>query len=1096
MTAENKDDGAPKVKKVHDLRLGRALLHAGLASLALAVLQIMLALPGGLGAESFLALGPADLAEFDAVREAWGRLVLFKLGSLKLSLQVVALLYFALDTIVFMPLYASLLFRLVHWLGRADQHAHNRSAARALLWLTPALLALDLIENSAGLARLAYSGMTLALTGALAAGAAACAWALWRRKLGGADLLAEVKGLRPPWEALPKRLKQVLLAAAVAAAALVAAHGFALDTALTIGAQVHGAKLALVLAVLALLTVLGIAWVFRRDGTLTGRPALRRGLVDIFWRTRYVLAALGLLVALTLALDQCRDVLIGMAEGLFAWPRALWAWPTAVLSVLAVWSFSFSCWLWTRLVCRMPSPGGEVQKLPEDVETTLRTAALGAARVLGIAPAVLAAVLSAQAARDAVWAGSRSDVAAIFSPTLLLLMGLACVLGGKLFLWGRERASSNDGAKTEDYYNDSGFAANSDWLQQVAADKYRFVGGRGPGPFSLPIIALALAVGLRCAAVAFDPGVPVAFAVIVFALTGWLGFFGWLSMKEQRDSRPWLLALIAVVGVLGATGFTDNHAVRVIVDVHGAALPSLGWQIAGTLGLAALVLAAAWAVARSTTRLSWVKVLGGVGLAAVLLLVVFDRASSRDAALPQAPTDRASIDEAIERWVQGLWRDGKVTPPERLFLVASEGGGVRAAYWTARSLQLLRAQVTDFDRRTLMLSGVSGGAVGEAVYRACTSSADAANCVNRFGDADLLTPLLGAWLFEDALARVLPTSLPTQRWFHGLCVQPGCGFLTRGMWFEQALERAVPELAMGIGASGGNGGPLLFLNATSVETGDRAVAASVRTDWQQDPFQGPFTNVRDQLQFAARGGEGAVDMPLSAAAHNAARFPFVNAIGRLRTRGSDHRTLADGGYFDNAGAHTTIDVLSRLRTWIAQQPDCGADDKACQRRLGWLRQLKPTVIVMQNGVVEECKRTPPDARLNCLKRIWGLPDGGAADPYQPAQPREAGHVPLFVDVLGPLVTVINVAGTGANGRRAESLLQRECGNFGDPNCVVRLAQRSDGLLYPLGWYLSQTARCALDLQALARTRELALALGEAERPGGAVARGLKLTDCR
>jgi hypothetical protein len=125
-----------------------------------------------------------------------------------------------------------------------------------------------------------------------------------------------------------------------------------------------------------------------------------------------------------------------------------------------------------------------------------------------------------------------------------------------------------------------------------------------------------------------------------------------------------------------------------------------------------------------------------------------------------------------------------------------------------------------------------------------------------------------------------------------------------------------------------------------------------------------------------------------------------------------------------------------------------------------------------------------------------LLDGGDADHYQPAEPREAGRVPLFVDVLGPLVTVINVAGTGANGRRAEALLQRECRNFGDPDCVMQLAQRSDGLLYPLGWYLSRTARCALDFQALAQTRALVVALGEAGRLDGELDAGGHRTVCR
>jgi hypothetical protein len=313
------------------------------------------------------------------------------------------------------------------------------------------------------------------------------------------------------------------------------------------------------------------------------------------------------------------------------------------------------------------------------------------------------------------------------------------------------------------------------------------------------------------------------------------------------------------------------------------------------------------------------------------------------------------------------------------------------------------------------------------------------------------------------------------------------------MWFEQALERAVPGLAAGIGGLGrsdggpsgpsGAGGsnathkPHLFLNATWVESGDRAIASSVVADWRQDRF----TNVRDQIDVAGQGRAAPVDIPLSAAAHNAARFPFVNAIGRLRGGDGQQGHLADGGYFDNGGAHTTLDMLARLQRWIAARPACAESDEPCRRHAEWLRGLRPTVIVIQNGVSEPCTQEAPAARLACQRRNWGLDAGAAAAagtasapaPFDPTLPVQAGRLTLFADLLGPLVTVVNVAGTGANGRRAEALLQRQCQAFGAPDCLVQLAQRSDGLLYPLGWYLSPTARRALDEQARDRVKELA-----------------------
>ena len=129
--------------------------------------------------------------------------------------------------------------------------------------------------------------------------------------------------------------------------------------------------------------------------------------------------------------------------------------------------------------------------------------------------------------------------------------------------------------------------------------------------------------------------------------------------------------------------------------------------------------------------------------------------------------------------------------------------------------------------------------------------------------------------------------------------------------------------------------PRLFLNSTVVESGERAIASDVRIDTRA------FPNARDQQH------ELDAKLRLSTAAHNSARFPFVNAIGSLspgpgkeadgclRSRSMVRRRprpqaasapagvqlvgrastclhLADGGYFDNSGAQTSQDIVRAL----------------------------------------------------------------------------------------------------------------------------------------------------------------------------------------
>ena len=1078
--ADDSTPGGPSPK------LGRMLLVLVLAMLALLVLQIVLGLPGDLGAEDFLGHGRADLALMRSVAEAWDQLLLVQWGPIRATLRLAAWLYFVLDTVFLLPLYGVFLLEVARRIDAASEQRgwpQGRRAALLVAAITLLLMAVDLVENTSGLVKLGLTGMSAWLywlywPSALAA--PLLAWRLWQRGTEGRLVLERLHRLGGFWSRMPTLLRGLAGVAMLVTIGLLLAAPFdgALGAVLAIGAASHLAKLALLAALALIFLALLLTWIYASDGPGPGRASLRRGLADIVWRTRYVLTALVLLVGMTLVSDQCRDVMIGVADGLFVWPQAVWAWLALALSVVAVWAMSFSCWLWARLACRMPGPGRD--PLLPTVESALRDAAQGMARLLGVLPLLAAALLAALAARDAIWAGMRLREAQVASPLVLLVFGLACVLGGLLFLWGRERVSA--GAASPDYYDDPTMLPN--WVAAINAAKYSLAWAGGPGPVSLPLIALALAVGLRGAVALLQPGVPFAYPVVLFSLVGWLGLFGWLSMKEQREARPWLLLIVALVGIAGLVGLTNNHVVRLVTPTHDAHLPPVLAQVIGSVSLLVCIAVAAWLLVRSAVlrlkgrRVHWSGVLVGLLLASIAVLGAVDRLTASGAPA-RAPAPRVPVDTAIAQWVDAMWADpGLRIPGQRVFFVASEGGGIRAAYWTARTLMVLRDRLPGFDQRSFMLSGVSGGAVGEAVYLACSLQPRMAGaaCVDGFGRTDLLTPLLGAWLFEDALARLLPTTLPSAMLDggRGPCVQAGCGFLSRGLWFEQALEQAVPALALGLARSAqaaeaaGSHLPRLFLNSTWVESGERTIAASVQAGWQPGA-QSVFAGARDPLSFAAGQG-AALDLPLSTAAHNAARFPFVNAIGLLISADGNAGHLADGGYFDNSGTQTVADALAALRIFVARQQCDVAADPVCQHRLVWLRSLRPTVIVIQNGVAADCLGS---SRLACLRQSWGLQaDAGA--PYQPGAPVDVGQLRLYADAIGPLLTLLNAGGTGANGRRAEALLARDCARFdpAQPDCVVRLAQRTDGVLYPLGWYLSPTARAALDAKA---SREVAAA---------------------
>ncbi|WP_375140299.1 hypothetical protein, partial [Azohydromonas aeria] len=426
--------------------------------------------------------------------------------------------------------------------------------------------------------------------------------------------------------------------------------------------------------------------------------------------------------------------------------------------------------------------------------------------------------------------------------------------------------------------------------------------------------------------------------------------------------------------------------------------------------------------------------------AALALLLGGVLAAADDAASPRPPARasavlpadaRPTLDFALADWLLGLCHPdpggraagGACRPalaPDaqgglRVTLVAAEGAGMGGAAWTAFALQQLAQRDPALPRRTFAVTGVSGAALGAALLRGCTAEGRIdEDCLERLARADLVSPLLSAGLFEDVLAALLPT-----RW----CTLPGCGFLTRAAWFEQALESGAPALRQGLMASrlrqleaapGGTHVPWLLLQARWADSGERAIASDLRIDWRQ------FPGARDQLGLTGR------DLPLGTAAHNAARVPLLHPAGALQAprarcleRGDEARTpgqrldasplqtcghLDDGALADPGATQTTLDLLHALGRCLAAAPSaadralfprCAALDGA-QR--AWLREhLVPQVLVLRPAVPAQpgedwcpaLDQRPPTAAELALQQ----PQAGCASPERAPRVAERPSCP-------------------------------------------------------------------------------------------------------
>jgi predicted chitinase len=344
------------------------------------------------------------------------------------------------------------------------------------------------------------------------------------------------------------------------------------------------------------------------------------------------------------------------------------------------------------------------------------------------------------------------------------------------------------------------------------------------------------------------------------------------------------------------------------------------------------------------------------------LVLVFSWADLNDdheiRLLDHAPSVSAQSDVATEftRWFGSRDDINQYKDEYPVYLVAAQGGGIYAAYESAVFLARMQDQCPAFRKHLFAISGVSGGSVGAAVFAsvldtmpvenssiACPSmssyferSTVLSNQSYEAGVAegyvrgilspknDLLSPLIGATLFGDFTQRFLPRKV---------------GLLDRARALEFALEQAAAGdkkqslLSQEYMAHwvGGKQLPALVLNATDAASGRRVVFSpfTFRTKSLTTQIDSliPFQNL------IPTESQHSLNLRLSTAAFVSARFPWVSPAAAVPARddlssaAAKKTRLVDGGYFDNSGVETAVDLLQSLEDQVADLNSEGSRPK-------------------------------------------------------------------------------------------------------------------------------------------------------------------------
>jgi hypothetical protein len=401
--------------------------------------------------------------------------------------------------------------------------------------------------------------------------------------------------------------------------------------------------------------------------------------------------------------------------------------------------------------------------------------------------------------------------------------------------------------------------------------------------------------------------------------------------------------------------------------------------------------------------------------------------------------NRPDIEQALRDWHNRIRANPKYSthPLHPLFIVAAEGGGIRAAYWTAAVLGSIQDTEESFADHIFAISGVSGGSLGAAVFDALVANG---KCQGKFAEVsesmlgqDFLSPAIAAMLYPDLLQRFW--SWPYT-------------YLDRGHWLEQSWEKAWQEATHKNGLSDDRFAapfsslwknpptyvPALFLNATSVENGNRVIVSNIQTNVQPEQFLGA-EDLADKIKPA-------IDVPLSTAAHLSARFTYVSPAARFR---SDRTHAVDGGYFENSGSTTALDVLRQINV-ILNNPDTKAE----------FADVIPKIVMISNSPIGTGFG---NRRLEDLPKKTDTTIAAEVSHYEPGSFLEDGLAPAYA-----LLHTREARGVYAQRAigRAQQIFYAERGLAQDPKKQVyffSLAQTSVPL--PLGWMLSNRAAEAI-----------------------------------
>lgn len=265
---------------------------------------------------------------------------------------------------------------------------------------------------------------------------------------------------------------------------------------------------------------------------------------------------------------------------------------------------------------------------------------------------------------------------------------------------------------------------------------------------------------------------------------------------------------------------------------------------------------------------------------------------------------RPSFDEYFNQWQASSARPwnkftGKQDTLRTIFIIAGEGGGSRASFWTSGILSKLDSAADGFYERIFLMSTVSGSSVGSGFFNAIHTIEDNPDPskLNSVAGGDYLSPINTAMISGEVVQSILPF---------------GIDKVDRAKYLEDAWSRIFRKTTKSsildsaffkLWEQDNFSIPANVFNVTLVESGQKGYISPIKLGLSKTVI-----DLMDSLPYG---------IPLKTAMSLSARFPFFTSTGTIKDSKDWSKKLynvTDGGYYENTGLETALDIYRKLRT--------------------------------------------------------------------------------------------------------------------------------------------------------------------------------------